>query len=107
MPENLFAACRVDGELIAKRIRLDNAVQQAVEAVFSNQEAEFRHGVTSEVDFDGSWKPDEDEVLTIDIPQEGALFADTVTANPVSIREIDTAHFDAEGIKALFTGGCV
>jgi hypothetical protein len=104
MPENLFAACRIDGELIAKRVRLDNTVQQAVEAVFNNQEAEFRRGVTSEVDFDGSWKPDEDEVLSIDVPQEGALFADTIDANPLSIREIDTAHFDTEGIKALFTG---
>jgi hypothetical protein len=107
MPQNLFAACRVNGELIAKRVRLDNTVQQGVEAIFGAQEAEFRDGVTTEVDFDGSWVPDEDEFLTIDIPQEGALFADTMNANPVTIRPIDTAHFEEEGIKALFTGTAV
>lgn len=50
MPQNLFAACRDNGgQLIAKRVRLDAAVQQAIEAIFADQEAAFRHGVTSEV----------------------------------------------------------
>ena len=105
MPQNLFAACRThDGRLIAKRVRLDANVQQAVEAVFAEQEAAFRQGVTDEVPFDGSWTPNEDEFLTIDVPAEAQIFADTINANAMAVDDIDTAAFAAEGIKALFTG---
>lgn len=105
MPQNLFAACRThDGQLIAKRVRLDANVQQAVEAVFAEQEVAFRQGVTDEVPFDGSWTPNEDEFLTIDVPAEAQIFADTVNANAMAVDDIDTAAFAAEGIKALFTG---
>ncbi|MCP1313454.1 MULTISPECIES: Kiwa anti-phage protein KwaB-like domain-containing protein [unclassified Halomonas] len=105
MPQNLFAACRThDGQLIAKRVRLDANVQQAVEAVFAEQEAAFRQGVTDEVPFDGSWTPNEDEFLTIDVPAEAQIFADTINAHAMAVDDIDTAAFAAEGIKALFTG---
>lgn len=105
MPQNLFAACRDNGgQLIAKRVRLDAAVQQAIEAIFADQEAAFRHGVTSEVPFDGSWTPDEDEFLTIDIPAEAQVFADTINANAMAVADINAAAFAGEGIKALFTG---
>jgi len=107
MPQNLFAACRIDGELIAKRVRLDHTVQQEIENIFDTQEASFRDGVTAEIDFDGSWKPDADEFLTVDIPDEGTLFPATINANPVSIPEINTANFANEGIKAIFTGQAV
>ncbi len=104
MPENLFAACRNNDQLIAKRVRLDNNVQQAIETIFADQETQFREGITDEVDFDGSWNPDENEVLTLDVPDEAQLFIDTIEANAVAIPDIDTAHFDQEGIKGLFTG---
>ena len=104
MPQNLFAACRINGALVAKRIRLDQAVQQQIENIFHRQEAEFRDGITSEVQFDGSWTSDDDEFLTIDVPQEAAIFADTINANPVAIPDIDTANFEDEGIKGIFTG---
>lgn len=107
MPQNLFAACRINGALVAKRIRLDQAVQQQIETVFNQQEAEFRDGITSEVDFDGSWTPDDDEFLTIALPQEASIFTDTLNANPVAIPDIDTANFEAEGIKGIFTGVAV
>lgn len=104
MPQNLFAACRVNGQLVSKRVRLDNHVQQAVETIFADQEAQFRNGVAEEVDFDGSWKPEKDEVLTLDVPQEAQVFIDTIQANAVAIPDIDAGNFDREGIKALFTG---
>lgn len=104
MPQNLFAACRIDGALVAKRIRLDQAVQAQIEAIFSQQEAKFRSGITSEVEFDGSWVPDDDQFLTIDLPPEAAIFMDTLDANPISTPDLDTAHFETEGIKAIFTG---
>ncbi|MBB4105906.1 MULTISPECIES: DUF4868 domain-containing protein [Alphaproteobacteria] len=104
MPQNLFVACRTAAGLVAKRVRLDQAVQQQVEGIFNQQEADFRDGITSEVAFDGSWTPDEDEFLTIDTPQEAAIFVSAINANPVSIPDINTANIASEGIKAIFTG---
>lgn len=105
MPQNLFAACRDSGgQLIAKRVRLDAAVQQAIETVFSDQEADFRRGVTAEIPFDGAWKPDEDELLTIDVPAEAQIFEGTINSNATAVADINTAAFAGEGIKALFTG---
>lgn len=105
MPQNLFAACRNDqGDLIVKRVRLNANVQQQVEAIFASQEAAFRNGVTSEVQFDGTWTPDEDEFLTIDVPAEAQVFGDAITANATAVQDVDTTAFAQEGIKALFTG---
>lgn len=104
MPQNLFAACRVDGQLLAKRVRLDATVQHAVKTIFDDQETAFREGVTTEVAFDGSWAPDDDEFLTVDMPAEAAIFEATIRSNAVAIPDIDIAHFVDEGIKALFTG---
>lgn len=107
MAQNLFAACRDNGgQLIAKRVRLDANVQQAIEAIFADQETAFRQGITNEVPFDGSWTPDDDEFLTIDVPGEAQVFADTISANAVAVADINTAAFADEGIKALFTGVC-
>ena len=107
MPQNLFAACRQNGTLIAKRIRLDATVQQAVQTIFDNQEAEFRDGIQTEVPFDGAWNPDPDEFLTIAIPTEAAIFANTINANATTIPDLDTANFATEGVKAIFTGATV
>jgi hypothetical protein len=104
---NLFAACRIDGQLIAKRVRLDATVQQALETIFDNQEIAFREGVTTEVAFNGSWTPDEDEFLTIDVPAEAAMFEATIRGNAMAVPDIDTTHFADEGIKALFIGKVV
>ena len=104
MPENLFAACRVDGRLVARRVSLAAQVQQQVESVFDEQERKFRLGVAEEISFSGGWKPDDDQVLTIPIIQEAVIFQQAIAANAVSIPTIDTARFDAANIKALFTG---
>ena len=104
MPQNLFAACGRKGQLTAKRIPLDRTVQQAVTEMFDRQEASFREGVTDEIPFDGSWKPDEYEFLTIDVPEDATVFENTIVANAISIPEIDTTAFGQEEIKALFTG---
>ena len=87
MPQNLFAACRIDGELKAKCVPLSGDIQQAVAAEFSSQEELFRSEVTNEVAFDGRWKPDQDEFLTIDVPAEARMFHDTIEANATGYTE--------------------
>ena len=105
MSQNLFAACRDNGgQLCSKRVRLDANVQETIKAMFADQEAAFRQGITNEVPFDGTWTPDEDEFLTIDIPAEAKIFADTINSNAVAVADINTVAFAGEGIKALFTG---
>lgn len=107
MPQNLFAACKEDGVLIAKRVRLDATVQQDVEDLFDRQETDFREDVTEEVEFDGSWKPDAEEFLTIDVPEDAEFFEQTIRANATAVPDIDTDNFLEEDIKALFTGSVV
>lgn len=104
MAQNLFAACRVDGELVAKRVRLHPNVQDLVVGIFDAQERRFREGVTAALPFDGSWSPDDDEVLTIPISPEAAMFQRTLAANALAIDDLNTSAFAEAGIKALFTG---
>lgn len=104
MTQNLFAACRHNGTLVARRIRLDASVQTAIEGLFEEQEGQFRDGITTEVDFNGDWNPEAEELLTIDIPQEAEIFEETINANATSIQDINTANFCDENIKAIFTG---
>ena len=104
MAQNLFAACKANDQLVTKRVHLNRGVQQAVEDTFTEQEAEFRRGITEEIPFDGSWKPEDNEVLTLPLPSDAQAFVTTIEANPVTIPDLDTSNFDRENIKALFTG---
>ena len=104
MVGNLFAACRVEGHLSCKRVRLSEDVQQDVEDLFERQEQEFRRSYREEVPFTGDWKPDEDQVFTVDAPIEAESLVDVVTANAFSVDEMNQTSFADEGIKALFTG---
>lgn len=101
---NLFAACRVDGQLLVKRVRLTASVQRTVLSLFQQQETSFRDGITAEIPFTGDWNPDAEELLTIEVPQEANVFSEALAVNALSIPLIDTENFENEGIKALFVG---
>jgi hypothetical protein len=102
MPFNLFALCKVQGNLEARRIRLNQNLQTEVETLFNIQEQEFMRDITQETPFQGDWKPDSDELLTIDIPEDAQVINDTVSANLNSILDLDLNNFNSEPIKALF-----
>ena len=102
--QNLFAACRPDDSLQAKRVRLHPHVQGQVVDIFDQQERRFRDGCPNEVPFDGRWQPDADELLTIPLPDEARIFVETLAANALSIDDLNTSAFASEGIKALFSG---
>lgn len=105
MPQNLFAACREGGSLFTKRVPLKAGVQNDLKVVFREQEDAFREGVRREIPFDGRWKPEEDEFLTIGVDEipEADVFENPTKENTLSFHEIDTGKFAVEGIKALFT----
>jgi len=105
MTQNLFAACRSqDNELSIKRVRVTQPVQNQVEALFLSQEQAFMDGITEEIHFDGAWKPDFNELLTIDLPDQAVVFTNAIAANPISLPDIDAANIADEGVRALFVG---
>ena len=104
MPENLFAACRVNGELVPKRVRLDGTIQDQIEAIFARQEEDFFEGADEEVPFDGGWKPDSNELLIMELTADAGMFRETLDMNANSVEDLDLANFATAGIKALFTG---
>ena len=70
---NLFAFCRQANQPIIKRVSVTGPVQAKIGGIFQGQEAAFLEGVSEEVDFGGDWKPDDDEILVIDAPDEAQL----------------------------------
>ncbi|ESQ79293.1 DUF4868 domain-containing protein [Asticcacaulis sp. YBE204] len=99
----LLAYCKTNNGNAVKRIPMTNPVQNGLEALFLNQENAFRAGRPNEVAFDGDWNPDEDELLTLVVSQEVANIIAVATGNALALPVIDTAHFEAENIRALFT----
>lgn len=103
MPGNLFAACRVGENLVVRRVQLDRAVQDQVERVFVQQKKDFFKGVDLEVSFGSMWKPDFNELLTIQVPEEALVFERALAPNTLSVDPIDAANFADAGIRALFS----
>jgi len=99
----LLAYCKTNNGNAVKRIPMTNPVQNGLEALFLNQENAFRAGRPNEVAFDGDWNPDEDELLTLVVSQEVTDIIAVATGNALALPVIDTAHFEAENIRALFT----
>lgn len=104
MARSLFAACRTAGESVVKRIQLDSSVQTEIEDLFDAQERQFRSGISVEHPFDGNWKPDEDELLTLDVPPEALILVKAIQENPLSFAPLNLGAFSMEGVKALFIG---
>ena len=103
MALNLFAACRdQNAVLVAKRVPITHAVQNSLQEIFTEEENEFFAGVDEEVEFDGGWTPDDNELLTIDLPEEASALVDAITANLVATTAINSAAFEDEHIVALF-----
>ena len=103
MPKTLFAACRVDSDLLPKRIPLDAQIQEEIGDTIYKQGITFRGKSPEEIPYDGKWKPDANQLLFIDAPTEALELATAVKANPISTPPIETRRFANEGIKALFT----
>jgi hypothetical protein len=104
MPQNLFAACTSAHGIVAKRVQLTRDVQTQVVRLFEEQEAQFRYAVVEEVPFNGTWKPDDTEVLTIPVPDDVTPLVTAIERDPLALPVIQGAAFRNEGIRALFTG---
>jgi hypothetical protein len=85
------------------RIPLVGPVQQEVEALFQQQEADFRAKAQREVPFNGIYKPEDDECLTIDNFDDIDGLANAII-NSSAVPVFAPTAADLPGIKALFTG---
>ncbi len=98
----LYAICKPKSGFAIKRILLSSPAQTKVANYFDQQLATFMDGVDHEVEFDGDWKPDADEILSIDAPPEAAQLLSAVTKSATAIPSIDADALEQEFIKALF-----
>lgn len=102
MEFNLFALTSLPGRRIL-RVPLSREVQAEITNAFRHQETEFEANARELVAFDGKYKPDDGECLSIadfnDIDDlHGAI------ANPLSVPEINPNPTELSAIKALFCG---
>ena len=101
MPTNLLAICRVAEELTIKRVKVTAEVQRQLEGIFIQQEQNFRSGTTEEIEFDGGWTPEPNELLFIAGTDESNSIYEAAKKDVVSMPSIDAKKFDQAGIRAL------
>lgn len=99
---NLFAILRDEARPLV-RIPISAQVQSDIKAIFEEQEIIFKDNSQSKIEFDGKYKPDNGECLTI-VDYDDIDNVHYAIANPTNISEIkpDASQFDS--IKALFIG---
>lgn len=103
--QNFFALIKDDsGSCQIKRVRVNQPLQSELIQIFENQRVLFEQDVDTEVIFNGDWKPDLNEVLTIDDIAESQILIDAINSNASSFPDVVISNFSNEPIKAIFTG---
>tara|TARA_R110002074_G_scaffold283280_1_gene454898 strand:- start:122 stop:991 length:870 start_codon:yes stop_codon:yes gene_type:complete len=103
MPRTFFAICRIGDENVIRRIPIRAAVQAELEQLFDAQEQAFLDGRDEEVEFDGDWKPDPNQLLVIEDADLAAPFAQTLANGPAAFAHLDITNYAEAGIKGIFT----
>lgn len=98
----LFALTDEPSARIA-RVPLSDPLREEVEALFRQQEAEFRSRTEQEIIFDGKYKPDFNECLVIDGFDDIDGLKEAIT-NSLSVPVIAPTQQALNSVKALFTG---
>ncbi|CAJ0778059.1 Kiwa anti-phage protein KwaB-like domain-containing protein [Ralstonia chuxiongensis] len=99
---NLFALTNNPQARIV-RFPLTKELQDEIEAVFKEQRDAFIAGIVETIEFDGSYRPDEGELLVIkDFNDVDGLVA--AVKNPMGVEQFDPKIHSLESVKALFSG---
>tara|TARA_R100000455_G_C6271519_1_gene127786 strand:+ start:984 stop:1871 length:888 start_codon:yes stop_codon:yes gene_type:complete len=101
--QTFFVLCRIDSEIAVKRLSVDAAVQVLLGQMFETQELEFLENTEDLIEFDGGWKPDEGEALTVSIPLQTDLLINAVL-NPLACDILQIEGFSEENVRAIFSG---
>jgi len=107
MPRTFFAICRIADENVVKRIPIRTAVQDELERLFDAQEQTFLAGRDEEVDFDGDWKPDTNQLLIIHDGDLASTLTNTLNNGPAAYDQLDITDYAEAGIKGIFTHSTV
>ncbi|GAB59428.1 Kiwa anti-phage protein KwaB-like domain-containing protein [Rheinheimera nanhaiensis] len=103
--QNFFAFIKDDNGICQiKRIGVNHPLQTELTQIFEAQRTIFERGIDTEVDFNGDWKPDSNEVLTLDDIPESQMMINAINVNATSFPSLVVSNFLNEPIKALFTG---
>jgi hypothetical protein len=102
MARTLFAFCKQDVESTVCRVPLEAGVQSEVEQMFDAQETAFLEGKDIPIPFTGDWKPDDNELLSIEDADLLIPFNETLTKGPTAYDRLDLSSYDEAGVKALF-----
>lgn len=101
MPINLLAVCKAGDGLTVKRVRVSADVQALLEGIFLQQEQDFHNGITEEIPFDGGWKPEPNELLTLPITDEIQQTFMAAQREAVDFDVLDANRFLDENVRAL------
>lgn len=103
MPRTFSALCRINDALTVRRIPLKAGLQGELEQMFDRQEQDFLNGRDEEIDFNGDWKPDPNQLMVIDDGPLLQVFNHTIEVGPAAFEHLDVTDHQAAGIKAIFT----
>lgn len=103
MPANLFALCREPDDLFARRVRVNADVQNLLEGVFVQQEQDFLAGVTDEIEFDGGWKPDPHELLSVAVTPEVQSLVQSLEGDVLGLPDFSGEMIQEGNVKGLAT----
>jgi hypothetical protein len=86
-----------------RHVQLADQLQGQLDGIFQVQEMSFMAGIDEEIAFTGDWKPDDDQLLTINgLPEAQVLIAAT-EMNAIALPVLDVQNFGQENVKGLFT----
>ena len=100
---NIFALIRKDDDFSVRLISLSKDVQDSLKGEFENQYDRFTNGIDEDVDFDGDWKPDENQFLCLaENEVTGLDIMKSVIDSNSSSFELLSLENDGEFIKSIF-----
>ena len=101
MSVNLYARCGPPGVVVVKRVMTTQEVQQQLETFFTVVEIGFREGVDQEIDFDGRWKPDRDQIMRLPLTPEVEEIVAAMNVDALAIEVMPAGTFEDEYIRGL------
>ena len=101
---NFFVLLHDDQNHNIKRLDVTRTVQDELEAMFRVQEAEFLNEAENISEFDGGWKPDQNEHLLIKDNQQGQVISNIIQGNSTAVPTIGATELCPPRAKAIFTG---
>ncbi|MCF1743277.1 Kiwa anti-phage protein KwaB-like domain-containing protein [Paradevosia shaoguanensis] len=82
-------------------MRVTAPVQNVLEGLFVQQRNSLLAGITEEIDFDGGWKPESNEILKVPATGEVSAIYNTAIGDPLALNEIPPHNFESHPIKAI------